>query len=57
MIGVLLVMLVAGTVDREEDARVSRGGAFNALRTNRAEFYSFILFSLTGAMLCASAWI
>ncbi|MBX3315628.1 MAG: NADH-quinone oxidoreductase subunit N [Phycisphaeraceae bacterium] len=55
LIGVLLVMLVAGTVDREEDARVSRGGVFNALRTNRAEFYSFILFSLTGAMLCASA--
>lgn len=55
LVGVLLVLMVAGTVDREEDARVARGGVFDALRTNRAEFYSFILFSLTGAMLCASA--
>lgn len=55
MVGVLLVLLAAGTVDREEDARVTRGGAFDALRTNRAEFYAFILFSLTGAMLCASS--
>lgn len=55
LIGVLLVLLVAGTVDREEDERVIRGGAFNALRTNRAEFYAFFLFSLTGVMLCASA--
>lgn len=55
MVGVLLVLLAAGTVDREEDARVTRGGVFDALRTNRAEFYAFILFSLTGAMLCASA--
>lgn len=55
LVGILLVLLVAGTVDREDDARVMRGGAFDALRTNRAEFYAFILFSLTGAMLCASA--
>lgn len=55
LIGVLLILLVAGTVDREEDERVIRGGAFNALRTNRAEFYAFFLFSLTGVMLCASA--
>lgn len=55
LVGVLLVLLVAGTVDREEDARVLRGGLFDALRTNRAEFYAFFLFSLTGVMLCASA--
>jgi len=55
LVGVLLVLLVAGTVDREEDARVLRGGVFDALRTNRAEFYAFFLFSLTGVMLCASA--
>lgn len=55
LVGVLLVLLVAGTVDRDEDARVRRGGAFDALRTNRAEFYAFLLFSLTGVMLCASA--
>ena len=55
LVGVLLVLLAAGTVDREEDARVLRGGVFDALRTNRAEFYAFFLFSLTGVMLCASA--
>lgn len=55
LVGVLLVLFVAGTVDRDEDSRVLRGGAFDALRTNRAEFYAFLLFSLTGVMLCASA--
>jgi NADH-quinone oxidoreductase subunit N len=28
---------------------------FNPLRTNRAEFYSFFLFSIMGLMLCAGA--
>jgi len=51
-----LVLLLAGTVDREEEATIQSGrGSFNPLRSNRAEFYSFVLFSLTGLMLCASA--
>lgn len=56
LIGALLVLLVVGTVDRREEELIARGRiAFDALRTNRAEFYAFFLFSLTGVMLCASA--
>jgi len=54
-VGLLLLLLAPGTVDRDEEAAVEQGRAFNPLRTNRAEFYSFFLFSLMGAMLCASA--
>ncbi|MBL0926654.1 MAG: NADH-quinone oxidoreductase subunit N [Phycisphaerales bacterium] len=54
-VGVLLVMVVTGTVDRDFEGEVSRGAAFDALRGNRAEFYAFALFSLTGLMLVASA--
>jgi NADH-quinone oxidoreductase subunit N len=55
-VGLLLIMLLAGTVDRREEALIASGRTpYNALRTNRAEFYAFILFSLTGVMLCASA--
>jgi NADH-quinone oxidoreductase subunit N len=55
-LGVLFLLLMAGTVDREEEAAIARGRLpFNPLRTNRAEFYSFFLFSLTGLMLCATA--
>ncbi len=56
LVGAMLVLLVAGTVDRREEALLARGrGVFDPLRTNRAEFWAFFLFSLTGVMLCASA--
>lgn len=55
IVGLMLLMLLAGSVDRDEEARIASGGRFDALRSNRAEFYSFFLFSLTGLMLCASA--
>lgn len=58
-VGVVLVLLLTGTVDREYEGSLSggggRGGVFESLRSTRGEFYSFILFSLTGLMLCASA--
>src|SRR5215471_11648326 len=55
-IGLLLLMLLAGTVDRVEEAAIAAGKrAFDPLRSNRAEFYAFYLFSLTGLMLCAEA--
>ena len=50
------MLLCAGTADREEEQALAASGArFNPLRTVKAEFYAFILFSLTGLMLCASA--
>jgi len=56
VVGLLLLLLAAGTVDRTEEDQIALGAReFNPLRTNRAEFYSFFLFSLTGVMLCASA--
>ncbi|MEN0020527.1 MAG: NADH-quinone oxidoreductase subunit N, partial [Planctomycetota bacterium] len=56
VIGILLVMLMTGTVDRREESLVALGRvAYNPLRTVRAEFFAFVLFSLTGVMLCASA--
>ncbi len=56
VVGLLLLMLLTGTVDRAEERMIEQGRtAYNPLRTNRAEFYSFFLFSLTGVMLCASA--
>lgn len=55
-VGVLMLMLLAGTVDRDYEASIQAGKAkFDALKSNRAEFYSFFLFSLTGLMLCTSA--
>lgn len=55
-VGLLLLLLLAGTVDRAEESRIARGETvYNALRSNRAEFYAFFLFSLTGLMLCAGA--
>ncbi|MCA9271700.1 MAG: NADH-quinone oxidoreductase subunit N [Phycisphaerales bacterium] len=54
-VGILLVMLLAGTVDREEEANIEKGRTFDPLRLNSGEFYSFFLFSLTGLMLTASA--
>lgn len=54
-VGVLLVLVLSGTVDRDYEARLESGGVFDGLRSTRGEFYSFVLFSLTGLMLCASA--
>lgn len=54
-VGLLVLLLLNGTVDRDLERRVAAGEPYNALRANRAEFYSFFLFSLTGLMLCASA--
>src|SRR5690606_15587659 len=54
-VGVLLVLLLTGVVDREHETEVARGAKFESLRSTRGEFYSFALFSLTGLMLCASA--
>lgn len=56
VVGLLLLLLMGGTTDRREEALVASGKlVFNPLRTNRAEFYAFFLFSLTGLMLCAGA--
>ncbi|MDX2114652.1 MAG: NADH-quinone oxidoreductase subunit N [Planctomycetota bacterium] len=54
-VGLLLVLLVAGTVDRDFESAIDRGTPFDAIRATRGEFYAFILFSLTGLMLCATA--
>lgn len=54
-IGILLLFVMAGTVDRDEEAAIDAGQPFNPLRTTRAEFFAFFLFSLMGAMLCATA--
>lgn len=56
IVGILLVLLSAGVVDREEEHEIATGRrAFDPLRTTRAEFYAFFLFSLMGLMLTASA--
>lgn len=56
VVGLMLLMMMAGTVDRREESAIASGKSlFDPLRSNRAEFYSFFLFSLTGLMLCASA--
>lgn len=55
-VGLLILLVLVGTVDRERESLIAQGKArFDALRSNRAEFYAFYLFSLTGLMLCASA--
>ena len=55
VVGLMLLLLQGGLIDRREEALVSKGRTFNPLRTNRAEYFSLVLFSLTGLMLCASA--
>lgn len=56
LVALMLLPLLAGTVDRLEEARIASGkGGFNPLRSNRAEFYSFFLFSITGLLLVADA--
>jgi len=55
-IGLILLPLAAGVVDRDLDDLVESGKMnFNPLRATRAEFYAFFLFSLTGLMLVSSA--
>jgi NADH-quinone oxidoreductase subunit N len=54
-VGALLVLLIAGTIDRDLDADAVERGAIDAARANAGEFYAFLLFSLTGLMLCCSA--
>ncbi|MBC7835627.1 MAG: NADH-quinone oxidoreductase subunit N [Phycisphaerales bacterium] len=62
VIGVILLLLIPGVVDREFDAAPGGPGeapqpprAFEAIRSNTAEFHAFFLFSLMGLMLCAGA--
>ena len=55
IMGLMLLPLMAGTVDRDLEARAARGAPFEPIRSNGAEFYSFFLFSLTGLMLVASS--
>lgn len=56
VVGIGLLLMLAGTVDRAEEEDLAAGRRnFNALRFNRAEFYAFFLFSMTGLNLCASA--
>jgi len=54
-IGVLLILLLAGTVDREYELSVSKSGVFDSIKSTRGEFCAFCLFSLTGLMLTTSA--
>ncbi len=66
-VGLGLLLLMPGVVDREYEASLENAGAtpagngkslravFDAIRSTRAEFYSFFLFSLMGLMLCAGA--
>lgn len=54
-VGLMLLMLVAGSADRELEADAAKGKPFEPIRSTRGEFYSFVLFSLTGLMLCTSA--
>lgn len=56
IVALLLLLLKPGTVDRAEEAAIAQGvQKFDALRTNRAEFFSFFLFSVMGLMLVAGA--
>ena len=54
-VGMLILLLLSGTVDRELEAEVDAGKPFSSIRSNRGEFYAFFMFSLTGLMLTASA--
>lgn len=52
---ILFVLLMTGSVDQDAEAAADRGAPFNPLRSNRAEFFAFFLFSITGLMLTTSA--
>ena len=55
IVGFVLLLLLTGTVDSDVEEQADRTGKIDIGRTVRGEFYSFILFSLTGLMLCAGA--
>lgn len=55
VMGLMLLPLIVGTVDRDLEAAAARGARFEPIRSTGAEFYAFFLFSLTGLMLVASA--
>ena len=54
-VGLLVLLLLSGTVDRQLERDVDAGKPFLSIRSNRGEFYAFFMFSLTGLMLTASA--
>ncbi|MEX0876470.1 MAG: NADH-quinone oxidoreductase subunit N [Phycisphaerales bacterium] len=54
-VGLMILLLLSGTVDRRLEAEVDKGRRFESIRSNRGEFYAFFMFSLTGLMLTASA--
>ncbi len=55
-LGMLLVLLNAGTADRDYEAAVAAGRTkFDPLRTTRGEFYVFMLLSIGGLLLAAKA--
>lgn len=54
-VGLLVLLLLSGTVDRQLELDVDNGKPFQSIRSNRGEFYAFFMFSLTGLMLTASA--
>ncbi len=55
-VGVLLVLLSVGSVDRKMEESVARGRmAFDPQRVVRGEFYAFFLLSIMGAMLLCNA--
>lgn len=55
LVGLLILPLLTGTVDRAYERSIVRGARFDPIRATRGEFYAFFLFSLTGVMLCAGA--
>lgn len=56
VVGLLLTMVLAGSVDRGYERLIGTGRAvFDPIRSTGGEFAAFFLFSLAGVMLCASA--
>lgn len=55
LVALLLLPVLAGTVDRAYERAVDKGEKFDPIRATRGEFYAFFLFSVTGVMLCATA--
>ncbi len=56
IVGILLVMVQAGLVDRSYESKIAAGHTrFDPLRTSRGEYYAFFLLSLCGLMLTAAA--
>jgi len=56
IIGIILVMVSVGTIDRKLERAIETGRAtFDPIRVNRGEFYAFLLLSLIGVNLCTTA--